>query len=134
MDFNVVNFYFIDKKLIFLNIFVFHRWSQFKQVLNMIVKILFHMYNLPMYNLSMYNLDWRLKVWELCPLWMAKARPRGHKATNHVSFCVMFSINRPVCKTLEHIWKFLCRKLYIFHILLKIQRLVDPDKNLSSHL
>ncbi len=36
--------------------------------------------------------------------------------------------NRPVCKPLRRILKILCRELWIFHILLKIQHLVDPDK------
>ncbi len=36
--------------------------------------------------------------------------------------------NKPVCETLGCILKILCRELDIFHILLKIQRLVDPDK------
>ncbi len=31
-----------------------------------------------------------------------------------------------------HIFKILCRKLYIFNIVLKIQLLVDPDKRSSS--
>ncbi len=36
--------------------------------------------------------------------------------------------------TLGHILKIICRKLKIFHILLKIQCLVDPDKCSSSQL
>ncbi len=40
--------------------------------------------------------------------------------------------NRQVCKTLRRILKILCRELEIFHILLKIQRLVDPYKRSSS--
>ncbi len=35
---------------------------------------------------------------------------------------------RPLCKTPRCILKILCRKCVIFHILLKKQRLVDPDK------
>ncbi len=58
------------------------------------------------------------------------------EATNHVLFCAESCLgawkcphnNRLVCKTLGHILKSLCRELYIFHILLKIQCLVDPDK------
>ncbi len=42
--------------------------------------------------------------------------------------------DRPVCETLGRILKILCRELQIFHILLKIQRLVDPDKRSSSQL
>ncbi len=41
--------------------------------------------------------------------------------------------NKLVCETLGCILKILCHKLLIFHILLKIQHLVDPDK-CSRHI
>ncbi len=64
--------------------------------------------------------------------------PMSDLSNNHHSF-VLFSVtfrgveyrhNKTLRKTLWHILKILCRKLEIFHILLKIQRLVDPDKPL----
>ncbi len=65
-----------------------------------------------------------------------------YQTTNHNSFrsASRFGAwkcrhnNRPVWETLGRILKILWRKLEIFHILLKIQHLVYPDKHLSSQL
>ncbi len=65
------------------------------------------------------------------------SRPWGRLTdmSNNQSQFVLFSVtfrgvemSPPVCKTLGCILKILFHELWIFHILLKIQRLVDPDK------
>ncbi len=58
----------------------------------------------------------------------------SNNQSQFVSFSVTFRgveshhNNRPVCETLGCFLKFLCREHEIFHILLKIQHLVDTYK------